>query len=185
MVKETTYGRYVIKSRKGDVQWSARAFRRSKPVGATFSGESEEAAILAAKAALDSTRAEQRAQRGPHGYPTATEVREALSVIPMTDNQRAMLDAHRGAPDRIMTATELADAGGYDSYVSANSQYGTLGRKLAEELEWEPPTFKGVPTWTFALATGADGDTRADMEAVGFAQWRWKLRAEIAEALKN
>jgi hypothetical protein len=84
-----------------------------------------------------------------------------------------------------MTATELADAGGYDSYVSANSQYGTLGRKLAEELEWEPPTFKGVPTWTFALATGADGDTRADMEAVGFAQWRWKLRAEIAEALKN
>ena len=36
-----------------------------------------------------------------------------------------------------------------------------------------------------ALATGADGDTRADMEAVGYEQWRWKLRPEIAAALKD
>src|SRR3546814_1352343 len=37
---------------------------------------------------------------------------------------------------------------GYDSYVSANSQYGALARKLAEELDWNPPVFNGVPTWT-------------------------------------
>ena len=84
-----------------------------------------------------------------------------------------------------MTATELATAGGYDSYVSANSQYGALARKLAEELEWNPPEFNGVPTWTFALATGADGESRADMEALGYEQWRWKLRPEIAAALND
>src|SRR3546814_15508731 len=70
---------------------------------------------------------------------------------------------------------------GYDSYVSANSQYGALARKLAEELDWNPPVFNGVPTWTFTLATGADGDTRADMEAVGYDQWRWTMSPEIAE----
>lgn len=96
-----------------------------------------------------------------------------------------MLRAHLLAPENIMTATELATAGGYDSYVSANSQYGALGRKLAEELEWNPPEFKGVPTWTFALAMGADGDTRADMEVMGYEQWRWKLRLEVTEALSD
>ncbi|WP_188762539.1 hypothetical protein [Sandarakinorhabdus glacialis] len=84
-----------------------------------------------------------------------------------------------------MTATELATAGGYDSYVSANSQYGALGRKLAEELEWNPPKSSGVPTWTFALATGADGDNHVDPDTVEYAQWRWKLRTEVVEALQD
>lgn len=96
-----------------------------------------------------------------------------------------MLNAHLWAADNTMTATELATAGGYASYVSANSQYSALGRKLAEEMEWSPPEFKGVPTWTLALATGADGYTRADMEAMGFAQWRWRLRPEVVTALQG
>ena len=56
---------------------------------------------------------------------------------------------------------------------------------MAEELEWNPPEFKGVPTWTFTLAIGADGDTRADIEVMGYEQWRWKLRLEVAEALSD
>lgn len=119
------------------------------------------------------------------GYPTAAEVRAALASIRMTDGQQAMLNAHLAADDNIMSATELAATGGYDSYVSANSQYGTLGRKLAEELEWHPPQHEGVTTWTSTLATGADGDTRADIKAIGLAEWRWKLRPEIVAALEQ
>lgn len=96
-----------------------------------------------------------------------------------------MLRAHLAATDNIMSATELAAAGGYDSYVSANSQYGTLGRKLAEELEWNPPKHEGVTTWTSTLAIGADGNTRADIKAIGLAQWRWKLRPEFVAALNQ
>lgn len=183
MANETDYGRHVIRSMKISGEWSARAFRGKSTVGIVHSGATEEAAISSAKAAIDANHAVQRAARGAEGYPTATEVRAALAAISITDGQRAMLNAHLLAPDNIMTATELATAGGYDSYVSANSQYGALGRKLAEELEWNPPEFNGVPTWTFSLATGADGDTRADMEAMGYAQWRWRLRPEVVAAL--
>ena len=119
------------------------------------------------------------------GFPTATEVREALSAISTTDEQRAMLDAHRSAPDHIMTATELARAGGYDSHVSANSQYGKLGRKLAEEMEWSPPQFKGVPVWTYALATGVDNDVGAEENPLEIGHWRWRLRPEIVDALQG
>lgn len=185
MARETTHGRHVIRSMKISGEWNARAFRGKAAVGVVHSAPTEEAAILAAKAAIDASHAVQRAARGPDGFPTAVEVRAALAAISITDGQRAMLRAHLLAPENIMTATELATAGGYDSYVSANSQYGALGRKLAEELEWNPPEFKGVPTWTFALAIGADGDTRADMEVMGYEQWRWKLRLEVAEALSD
>jgi hypothetical protein len=185
MARETTYGRYIIRSMKISAEWNARAFRGKAAAGIVHSGATEDAAILAAKAAIDANHALQRAARGLDGFPTAAEVQVALATISMTDGQSAMLRAHLLAPENIMTATELATAGGYDSYVSANSQYGALGRKLAEELEWHPPEFKGVPTWTFALATGADGENRADIEAMGYEQWRWKLRPEVAEAFNQ
>lgn len=185
MANETIYGRHVIRSMKIGGGWSARAFRGKAAVGAVLTGATEDAAILAIKAALDAARGEQRALRSADGYPTAAEVRAALASIRMTDGQQAMLNAHLAADDNIMSATELAAAGGYDSYVSANSQYGTLGRKLAEELEWHPPQHEGVTTWTSTLATGADGDTRADIKAIGLAEWRWKLRPEIVAALEQ
>ncbi len=47
-----------------------------------------------------------------YSYPTAAEVRAALPSIRMTDGQQAMLNAHLAADDNIMSATELAAAGG-------------------------------------------------------------------------
>ena len=185
MANETIYRRYVIRSMKVGNEWNARAFRGKAAIGVLIARATEEEAILAVKAALDATHAEQRAARDAGGYPTAGEVRAALAVISLSKGQDAMLRAHLRAADNIMTATELAAAGGYSSYVSANSQYGTLGRKLAEELEWSPPAVRNVPTWTLALATGADGNSRADMEAMGYAEWRWKLRPEVVAALQD
>ncbi|MER8848547.1 hypothetical protein [Mesorhizobium australicum] len=181
MANDTKYRRFVIKSMKVSGEWNARAFRAETTVGGKRSGPTEQAAILAVKEELDLLQSEQRALR-IGGYPTVNEVRAAFDAISITSEQQAMLNAHCQAVDHIMTATELAHAGGYDSYVSANSQYGGLGRKLAEELEWVPPmNKKGVPTWTFALATGADenGSTSPDRMDE---HWRWKLRQEVVEA---
>lgn len=185
MATETVNDRYVIRSMRIAGEWSARAFRGKTAFGVVQSGATEDAAVLATKRMIDAHNQQQRANRGFEGYPTSNEVRAALSIIKITDGQSAMLKAHLLAPDNVLTATELAAAGGYDSYVSANSQYGNLGRKLAEELDWTPPKFDGVPTWTFALATGVDGDTRADMGALGYEQWRWKLRPEVRAALED
>lgn len=60
------------------------------------------------------------------------------------------------------------------------SRAGTLARRIAEEIEWEPPMINGTPTWTLALATGAD-----EGEPIERAEWRWKLRSEVVEALDD
>jgi hypothetical protein len=180
MANETDYRRHTIKSMKVGGEWNARAFRRKTAAGDIQIGSTEQEAILAVKASLDAARLEQRASRGPGGIPTAAEYRTAMAAVSMTDEMRAMLNAHLWASDHILTATELAHAGGYDSYTSANSQYGTLARRIAEELEWEPPIVDGTQTWTLALATGAD-----EGEPTERAEWRWKLRPEVVEALQD
>lgn len=185
MARETHYRRYVIRSMKINSEWSARAFRGKVAVGGICTASTEEEAILKVKTLLDALHSEQLAKRAPDGFPTADEVRAALAAIKMNDAQSAMLRAHLLAPGNILTATELAEAGGYDSYAVANSQYGALGRKLAEELDWHPPIFNGVPTWTFALATGADGNVRAESLEMGHEHWRWKLRPQVADALQG
>ena len=179
MATATEYRRHTIKSMKVAGEWSARAFRHKVAVGNVHTGATEQDAIVAVKNALDATRSGQLALRCA-GIPTALEYRALLATIIMTVEQRAMLDAHLRASDHILTATELAHAGGYDSYVSANNQYGKLARKIAEELEWEPPIFRGQQTWTFALATGAD-----DGEDSNTPNWRWRLRTELVEALQR
>jgi len=189
MSKETKFGRYVIKSgmqqKSGD--WAARAFRGEKMVVDVHRAATEQAAISAVKMELEAIQGRQRAIRGREGYPTAEEVRAAIRVIgkTITKQQWDMLKAHLRAANHIMTATEIAAAGGYDNYEAANSQYGKLGRKLAEELEWEPPILDGEKTWTFAIAEGADEDRSAKPEAMAKGHWRWKLRREVVEALQD
>jgi hypothetical protein len=185
MPTELKYGRYAIRTIETDKGWSGRAFRGGRVSGNIVSGNTEELTVLAVKAAIDAAKSNEISKRAESGFPTALEVREAINAIAITGNQRAMLNAHRAAPDRIMTATELAKAAGYANYSAANIQYGILGRKLAEELEWTPPAFGGVPIWTFALATGADGDTRAESEPIGLENWRWQLRSEVNDALTS
>jgi hypothetical protein len=58
------------------------------------------------------------------------------SLLPLQDknlpsNNFAMLRAQWRAPDSAITATQLAEAPGYESYHAANLQYGTLAFNLA------------------------------------------------------
>jgi hypothetical protein len=186
MSNETKYGRYIIRSRQQTSDWTARAFRGGRiawdGLGEVHRGATQQDAINAVIEVLKAFDSRERALRA-EAYPTAKEVQVAIKAMDrtITPKQWAMLMAHLRAPNHIMTATELADAAGYDSYTAVNIQYGTLGKNLADELDWKPQIEKGnqEPTWTFALAVGADEDGSAKPDA----HWRWELRREVVEAL--
>ena len=97
----------------------------------------------------------------------------------LSDGQRAMLKAHVHAPDRTLTATELAAAAGYENYSAANLQYGFVGKWLYEELLC--PLLKqedGTNIYTSALASGLDDGKAED-------QLRWVMKPEVAAALEE
>ena len=175
--------RHSIKTLRNASGYQARAFRGMKSVGEVSSGATQDAAVLAVKDFLDERAAALRAKRGPSGFPCADEIRAALPHVPMNKAREAMLMAHLNAPDHILTATELAQAAGYDDYGIANLQYGLLAYDLAQELEWTPgQKTNGVTTWTFTLADDADKRERKSGGDVA-GHWRWKLRREVVEAL--
>jgi hypothetical protein len=182
MTKEIQHGHYTIKIMPAGSNYRARVYRGKVSVGDVFTGATLEAAVSTVKVFLDDRASAICANRAANGFPCADEVREAFEQLRMNPAQEAMLMAHRNAPNHILTATELAEAAGYDSYTVANSQYGKLGRDLAYHLDWAPNVRRdGTPVWTYALAEGADEQDR-DHGAEFTAHWRWKLRPEVVEA---
>jgi len=91
----------------------------------------------------------------------------------------AMLKAHYHAQDQTLTATQLAEAAGYDSYSSANLHYGKVGKLLNDVLPIDLlKRSDGTPIYTSALATA--GDRTVDEQ-----HWTWKLRPQVAFAIKQ
>lgn len=180
---EIEHGRYVIKTFASKGGWVARAYRGTSPVGDRLAGDSETAAIEAVREVLDQLQAARVAERAADNYPTATEVREALGAMKLNITQELMLRAHMKAAGHVLSASELAKAAGHAHYVTANGQYGRLGKKLAEALEWQPaPGPKGVPCWTLTLATGDEGQEGEPSDKPD-QHWRWRLRPQLVEAL--
>ena len=118
--------------------------------------------------------------------PTQAKLIKALraALDKATPNQRRMLAAHLNRPDRIITATELADAVGFDGFRAAYLQYGALGYLI----DWETPTHLPIresdtqPIWTCAIAFPDDATDPAFHENAHF---RWRMRPEIAEAITS
>lgn len=88
----------------------------------------------------------------------------------MTASQRAMLLGHASAPGRVLSMEAIARLGGYEDYVAANIQYGTLGRLFASYFGLE-----GLENQTQALATQGERDEEG--------RWQWVLRPALSEAL--
>jgi hypothetical protein len=89
-----------------------------------------------------------------------------------------MLKALFSAPNRTLTATQLAAAAGYTSYASANEKFGKLARMVAEDLGFVPDQRPdGSPIWTLTLAS-ADPNWREDDR-----EWRWAMRQQVADCL--
>jgi 5-methylcytosine-specific restriction protein A len=91
------------------------------------------------------------------------------------ENYLLMLKAHYRAPDRTITATELARAVGYKTYAAANLHYGTLAARLATELEQSTGEFIGLKLLVSFVMPGEQGN----------AEIMWVMRPEVAEALET
>lgn len=87
----------------------------------------------------------------------------------LTDGQIQMLRTHYYAPDRTITATEMARATGHEHYAFANLQYGRLGRLVGEKLEYNPMQERLGTLVTFDKRQG---------------EWHWIMRLEVAQALE-
>ncbi len=157
-----THGRHTIRAGKLNERFVARAFLPgAKGSVLECGGTNLDAAIAALKSALDDKDRLRRKARRPlpehqAEVPTPDEFLEALSVMKITDELRTMLKAHRSAGARGLTAGELAQAGGYQGYETANLHYGKLARAVAEYLSVPVPRSsiqkdREIPTLLFAI----------------------------------
>lgn len=186
---EIIHRRHEIRTMKSRAGWRAQAKNGSQMVGPILEAGTRDAAVEAVRQFLDRQAEEQLAAVSDDGYPGIDAVRAAFVRLRprITALQQAMLDAHRSTPHQTLTATLLAEAGGYTDYVVANAHYGQLGRALAEELDWTPRDTNpdGSPVWTFALADDADKAAKFGFEGRWPHEWRWKLRPEVLMALSS
>jgi hypothetical protein len=93
----------------------------------------------------------------------------------------AMLRAQCRAPNTAITATQLAEAAGYESYHAANLQYGTLAFNLAGILGFTPQLAHrdGSLCWWTTLSVA--GESAADEDTQHF---HFVMRPELAQALR-
>lgn len=108
--------------------------------------------------------------------PTVADyVRAFKAIAPgITRKQYSVLVAHHQAPGRVISATKLADEVGFNSYVTANRVYGTLGGKVAKSLGIR---LKGVNIGI--LVDFVDPHYAANEHFL------WVLRANVAIALEQ
>ena len=92
-----------------------------------------------------------------------------------------MLKAHYHAPERKLTSAQLAKIVNFPHWSAANTQYGTLGSKIAHYLNFTPPGKydDGKPLWITTITEenhyNSDDDT---------GHFQHILREEVAQALK-
>lgn len=142
-------------------------------------GDTLDDAVAKAKSWIDQQVEDRVAKRSKSHVATEDEYLLAFRTLKIGRLHQAMLRAHANAPARTMTATELAKAAGYESYETANSQYGTLARRIAEYLDIQPKLSdrREEPVWTSILADGAE-------EGNEQGHWRWVMHTEVAQALR-
>lgn len=105
--------------------------------------------------------------------PSAEQYRRAFAQLGKLSNAHLdLLRAHYRAPQRRATATELAQAVGYESYRGVNLQYGRLGELLRGALSYD----EGQASYTVAsfVPPGQEGNS----------EWVWVMHPELAQALE-
>ena len=95
---------------------------------------------------------------------------EALNTQSPNQKEYAMLSAHAAAPERRMTAKQLASLVGWKRDTSAKAHYSKLGKRLAEQLDLDiDSTDSQSPIRAIAKL---DGETD-----------EWVMHRELAEAV--
>lgn len=173
-VIEVPHGTYRIRTMKIGTTWRASSFVANHLVFKDTTAPTSDAAIEAMKVRLDERDQKQKAD-WVDGVPSAESYLEALGKVEISEPVRAMLQAHAAAPERRLSAVELARAGGYKAYTVTATHYAKLGRQIAEYL--------GVPL-------GEEADTAAEAAIVAVAEpaakkadMVWQMRETFAQAL--
>ena len=98
----------------------------------------------------------------------------ALEQMPLTENNRRILQAFLDAPEQTLTAHSLAAAAnGAGGWSAANLRIGELSRKFAPVLGSLPDAGDGDPHWWRYIASGRwDGG-----------RFYWTLRPQLKDAL--
>jgi hypothetical protein len=183
MAKSTVHyhGRYVIRAFKSGGRVRAQAYLGRERI-AYAEGTSTEDVLRELHSSLNGRDAQQQNAR-KNGVPTAQEFENAFVRLnhSIGHNHWLMLTALLSAPNRTLTTTEIATAAGYTRFSSVNLQLGRIARLIAEDLNYTPPTKSdGTKIWTTTFATGPDVNAGKDD-----GHWRWTLRAEVADALRE
>ncbi|QFS84643.1 MULTISPECIES: hypothetical protein [unclassified Roseivivax] len=172
-VEMIEYGRYLIRYGNSGGEARALAYRKntkSKGQIADATGATPDEALQTLKQILDErhrerAKARRRAENIDFLIPTVEEYAEALEVLKPEGAKLDMLVAHAKSDDVGLTAGEIARAGGYDSFETANALYGRLGREIAEVLGVSAPTSTiradDVQTGVIAQAGPARAETGA------------------------
>jgi hypothetical protein len=96
-------------------------------------------------------------------------------------NYLQMLKAQYSSDKHTITATNLANAVGFQNFNAANLQYGTMAHLIADYLLYIPPLRKdGTPMWFLTLSEGND----ASDETVD-GHFEFVMRSELVEALEE
>jgi 5-methylcytosine-specific restriction enzyme A len=106
--------------------------------------------------------------------PSVAHYKAALNAArgQLSDGQLAMLRAQYFAPERTLTASQLAAAANYRSYHGANLQYGRMSLLLRHVLGyWEDGVASYVLSWF--VPPGAAGNH----------EWLFVMHEAVAEAL--
>ena len=179
-ILELKIGRYLVKVGKFPDGFRFSIFSQDKSLFGKGVEATEESAIEAARALISTHNLNQQANR-INGIPTAKEFAEALTAIKPSDAHWDMLKAHYNAPGKKLTSTQLATVAGYEHLSVANMQYGVLGHKLSDYLDYEPlGKYKnGDPLWITILVDHAGESFEDDT-----GHYKHELRKEVAEALE-
>lgn len=179
-VKSVRAGKYELVARQVKQVPHAIIWSQGKVVSSIPAASIEDAWRLVCTQLVDLLMEDARAH-GELPYTASDATNAFLRIAPRLSNgQKAMLRAHMNAPERKLTATQLASAASYASYSAANLQYGLLGAMLFAEMpELNIPTRgDGSRIMTCAIASSQDfRDTVDD-------QWVWQMRPHIAEGLR-
>jgi len=99
----------------------------------------------------------------------------------LPESHLEMLNAQYRAPDRAISAANLAKAAGYKSYHGANLQYGKLAFNIAEALGYTPTQGSdGILGWWTTLSYSNPAVSEADT-----GHFQFIMRPELAKALSS